>query len=85
MHYSKAARACTLPYRVLDNIFDIIHNISDIEHDPQTVYKAALHSPGRVKIVLWREGICMRKGSKKHLYADQEVLEASCNLVLVVV
>ena len=84
MHYSNH-QGLHIAYRVLDNIFNIVHNITDIEHDPQTAYKAALHCPGRVKVVLWREGICMRKGSKKHLYADQEVLEASCNLILVVV
>lgn len=72
-------------YRVLDHIFYIVHDIPDIEHDAQTVYEAALHSPRGVEIVLRREGIRMGKGRKKHLYADQEVLEASCNLVLVVV
>ena len=84
--HSAEKTACVQPlaaYRIIHNILNIIHDVPHIKHDSQAVDKPTLHSPGGIQIIFWREGIRMRQGSKEHLDADQEVLEAGRDFIFV--
>lgn len=71
-------------HRVINNALHIIDNVGDIEHDAEIAHEALGGARGRVHVVARRERVRMRQCRKKHLHADQKLLQARCHVVHVI-